>query len=49
MEALGRLVADGVFPAEPLPPFIIEIPADRSHGDFAANVAMVCAKPLRMP
>ncbi len=48
MEALGRLVADGVFPAEPLPPFIIEIPADRSHGDFAANVAMVCAKPLRM-
>ncbi len=48
VEAMGRLVADGVFPAEPLPGFIIEIPADRSHGDFAANVAMVCAKPLRM-
>ena len=48
VEALGRLVADGTFPAEPLPDFIIEIPADRSHGDFAANVAMVCAKPLHM-
>ena len=49
VEAIGRLVADGTFPAEPLPDFIVEIPADRSHGDFASNVAMVCAKPLRMP
>lgn len=48
LEAMGRLVAEGVFPAEPLPDFIIEIPADRSHGDFASNAAMVCAKPLRM-
>ncbi len=48
VDAMGRLVADGVFPAEPLPGFIVEIPADRSHGDFAANVAMVCAKPLHM-
>lgn len=48
VEAIGRLVADGTFPAEPLPDFIVEIPADRSHGDFASNVAMVCAKPLRM-
>ena len=49
MDALGRLVADGTIPSEPLPGFTVEIPADRSHGDFAANVAMVCAKPLRMP
>lgn len=48
VEAIGRLVADGTFPTEPLPDFIVEIPADRSHGDFASNVAMVCAKPLRM-
>ena len=38
-----------VVPAEPLPPFAVEIPADKSHGDFAANTAMVCAKALRMP
>lgn len=48
MEAMGRLVAEGVFPPEPLPAFNIEIPADRAHGDFAANVAMVSAKTLHM-
>ncbi len=48
VEAMGRLVSEGIFPAEPLPDFIIEIPADRTHGDFASNAAMVCAKPLRM-
>ena len=48
LEAIGRLIADGVFPAEPLPAFNIEIPADRSHGDFASNVAMASAKALHM-
>ena len=48
MGALGRLVSEGVFPPEPLPAFNIEIPADRAHGDFAANVAMVSAKALHM-
>lgn len=49
LDALGRLVADGTFPAEPLPAFNIEIPADRSHGDYASNVAMASAKTLHMP
>ena len=49
LEALGRLVADDLIPAEALPDFTVEIPADRAHGDFAANIAMVCARPLRMP
>ena len=49
MEALGKLVAEEAVPAVPLPSFNIEIPADKSHGDFAANTAMVCAKALRMP
>lgn len=48
LDALGRLVADGTFSAEPIPAFNIEIPADRAHGDFAANVAMVSAKALHM-
>lgn len=47
--SLGRLVANGDIPAEPLPPFKTEIPADKSHGDFAVNVAMVSAKALKMP
>ncbi|MBR5681891.1 MAG: arginine--tRNA ligase [Ruminococcus sp.] len=49
MDALGVLVAEEAIPAVPLPTFNIEIPADKSHGDFAANTAMVCAKALKMP
>ncbi|MBO7474163.1 MAG: arginine--tRNA ligase [Ruminococcus sp.] len=49
MDALGVLVAEEEIPAVPLPNFNIEIPADKSHGDFAANTAMVCAKALKMP
>lgn len=49
MDALGKLVAEEAVPSVPLPSFNIEIPADKSHGDFAANTAMVCAKALRMP
>ena len=49
MDALGKLVAKEAIPAVPLPSFNIEIPADKSHGDFAANTAMVCAKALKMP
>lgn len=29
--------------------FAVEIPADRSHGDFATNIAMVSAKVFRLP
>ncbi len=49
LDALGKLVVEGIAPAELLPDFTIEIPADKSHGDFAANTAMVCAKPFKMP
>lgn len=48
-DALGVLVAEGTAPAEPLPAFVIEIPADKSHGDFAANTAMVCARAFKLP
>lgn len=46
--SMGRLVASGAVPPEPVSDFKIEIPADKSHGDFATNAAMVCAKPFRM-
>lgn len=49
LSSLGRLVGAEKIPAEPLPPFRIEVPADKSHGDFAVNVAMVSAKALKMP
>jgi len=49
MDALGRLTAEEAVPAVPLPDFNIEIPADKSHGDFAANTAMVCARAFKLP
>ncbi len=47
LQALGELVADGTFPAEPIPSFIAEIPADPKNGDVSTNAAMVCARPFR--
>ena len=47
LRAVGELTADGSFPAAALPDFRVELPADRAHGDFAANAAMVFAKPLK--
>lgn len=46
LSAAGRCVADGAFEPVPLPDFKIEVPADRDHGDFAVNAAMVWAKTL---
>ena len=48
MQALARLTAEGKIAAEPLPAFKIEVPADKSHGDFASNIAMASAKALHM-
>ena len=47
MSALGRLIAEGKLPAEPLPGFMVEIPADSSHGDFSCNAALASAKTFR--
>ena len=32
-----------------LPEFKVEIPADRTHGDYATNAAMASARVFRMP
>lgn len=47
LNSLGRLVADGKLPAEPLPAFVVEIPNDKSHGDFSCNAALVSAKAFK--
>ena len=39
--AISSLRAEGKAPNTDLPEYVIEIPADKSHGDFAANTAMV--------
>ncbi len=47
MNALGALVGKGQLPAEPIPAFAIEIPNDKSHGDFSSNAALVSAKAFK--
>ena len=46
--AIGRCVAAGTLPAEPIPAFTVESPADPKNGDFATNAAMVSARAFRM-
>ena len=48
-EAINKAIEKGELPQAEIPQFIIETPADRSHGDFATNVAMAGAKAFRMP
>lgn len=48
IEAIGRAITAGQLPSEPIPDFTIEVPADRSHGDWAINVAMVSAKAFKL-
>ena len=48
-EAINKAIEKGELPQAEIPQFIIETPADRSHGDFATNVAMSGAKAFRMP
>ncbi len=47
VDALGKAVAEGEIPAEPIPAFNIEIPANRDNGDYSSNIAFVCAKVFR--
>ncbi len=42
--ALGQAIAAGELPQAPLPDFTLEVPGDRSHGDWACNAAMVGAR-----
>lgn len=45
--ALNALVADGAVPADLSPEIHVERTRDKSHGDFASNLAMALAKPAR--
>jgi arginyl-tRNA synthetase len=47
-QGIANLRNQGTLPADlAAPEFVVERPKDRSHGDFATNVAMTLAKPAR--
>ena len=45
--SVAAATAAGELPEGDLPTYVIEVPADRTHGDLATNVAMVSAKAFR--
>ncbi|MGI6031773.1 MAG: arginine--tRNA ligase [Eubacteriales bacterium] len=47
-DAFNQAVAAGDLSGQLPEEIQVEIPKDRSHGDFASNLCMQCAKPLRM-
>ena len=47
LDALGRAVANGELPAEPLPAFNIEKPANSANGDFSSNISLAGAKAFK--
>lgn len=48
-KACAAAAEKGLLPADSLPHFTVEQPADPANGDFAANAALVSAKAFRMP
>lgn len=49
LSAAGNAVAAGELPEAPMPAFTLEIPADRAHGDWSANTALVSARAFHLP
>lgn len=47
-DSLEKAKEQGIIHYEVMPEFVIEVPADREHGDFAANIAMLLARQARM-
>ncbi|SHH07299.1 arginyl-tRNA synthetase [Thermosyntropha lipolytica DSM 11003] len=48
MDALKKAKEEGLLDYAEVPPFVIEVPREKEHGDFACNVAMLLAKQARM-
>jgi arginyl-tRNA synthetase len=48
MNALDKSRQEGLINFQEIPEFVIEVPRDSGHGDFATNVAMLMARPARL-
>lgn len=46
-DAIGKIKADGVLPADHSVNIQLDRPRDKSHGDFATNLALTLAKPAK--
>lgn len=48
ISATQRAIDEKTIDLEQIPDFYLEVPQDKNHGDFAANIAMLSAKQARM-
>lgn len=46
--AVAQAVETGQLAIDSVPDFVIEVPREKEHGDFAANIAMLLARQARM-
>ena len=46
-KSLAKAIANGQLPEGEIPDFKVEVPADRTHGDYSTNAAMVSARVFR--
>ncbi|MGM0481549.1 MAG: arginine--tRNA ligase [Pseudomonadota bacterium] len=46
-DAIGQIKADGALPADQSVKIQLDRPRDKSHGDFATNLALMLAKPAK--
>ncbi len=46
-DAVKKSILSGALINAEIPPFVIEVPADKKNGDFATNAAMACARAFR--
>ena len=46
-DAVSKAIAAGALADAPIPEYAVEIPADRSHGDYAVNIALQSARVFR--
>jgi len=46
-KALVSAGKKGILPQVDVPEFVVEVPREKDHGDFATNMAMLLAKPAR--
>ena len=49
ISALNKAIEDNVIQIKDIPDFYMEVPQDKGHGDFAANIAMILAREAKMP
>lgn len=48
-QAIAKLASDGTLPADLIVDIRLDATRDKSHGDFASNIAMMLAKPVGKP